>query len=286
MILILSFPFNLLDKITELAFGTSCPERYIKHKYFYRYLALGEQELKVLDIGCGQGGLLVNMAQKTPNHQYFGVDADPKAIQLATAKAKHLRNIKFLEASALKLPFKDQSFDRIISTQVLEHMPAPFDESFFLEADRVLKTNCLFILDTPADGHFTIAFQIYNLLSKFHYFRRKYKLLNHWHTYRYYPAYQLHRHIRHGFSPAELSRLCNNTSLQLVGYHYYYKQGLSNYFQLRTLNRKFGLFYRGIGFLQLFLDETIRRGPGLGLICQFYKYDTSQIPARVTLGYE
>ncbi len=52
-----------------------------------------------------------------------------------------------VRGSAFALPFRDQSFDCVISSQVIEHIP--FDEVLFSEMRRVLMPGGRLILGTP-----------------------------------------------------------------------------------------------------------------------------------------
>ena len=65
------------------------------------------------------------------------------------AKLRFLRRyeIPLVNASAFALPFKDDSFDCVISSQVIEHIR--YDESLFSEMRRVLRTGGMLILGTP-----------------------------------------------------------------------------------------------------------------------------------------
>jgi ubiquinone/menaquinone biosynthesis C-methylase UbiE len=74
------------------------------------------------------------------------------------AKLRFLRRyeIPLVNASAFALPFKDESFDCVISSQVIEHVR--FDESLFSEMCRVLRPGGRLILGTP--DYATIGWRI------------------------------------------------------------------------------------------------------------------------------
>jgi SAM-dependent methyltransferase len=74
------------------------------------------------------------------------------------AKLRFLRRyeIPLVNGSAFALPFKDGSFDCVMSSQVIEHIP--FDESIFSEMCRVLRTGGMLILGTP--DYATIGWRI------------------------------------------------------------------------------------------------------------------------------
>jgi SAM-dependent methyltransferase len=65
------------------------------------------------------------------------------------SKLRFLRRhgIPLVRGSAFALPFKDASFDCVISSQVIEHIP--YDEVLFSEMRRVLRPGGMLIIGTP-----------------------------------------------------------------------------------------------------------------------------------------
>jgi ubiquinone/menaquinone biosynthesis C-methylase UbiE len=76
---------------------------------------------RVLDIGCGTGRLLQLMAQRFPHATLVG--ADPSAGMLAVAaRGPGL----FVRAAAEHLPFREGSFELVVSTASCRHWDDPF----------------------------------------------------------------------------------------------------------------------------------------------------------------
>ena len=77
----------------------------------------------VLDVGCGPGFLLAEMANElgAPG-KLSGIDASADMIALARHRCAHLPTIELREANALTLPFPDDIFDVVVSTQVYEYV--------------------------------------------------------------------------------------------------------------------------------------------------------------------
>jgi len=90
------------------------------HLAFYHYANLRANEADVLDIGCGYGYGSHLLSEKA--RSVVGLDMHPPAI--AYAKENYLRpNLTFREHDANEpLPFEDDSFDLIVSSEVLEHI--------------------------------------------------------------------------------------------------------------------------------------------------------------------
>jgi len=104
----------------------------------------GRKVNSILDVGCADGKMLEFLLKELKVHDYKGVDFDQKLINLANEDIK-----KHLEVgNALNLRFKDNNFDVLISTAVIEHLENP--EKFLKESYRVLKEGGIIILTTPS----------------------------------------------------------------------------------------------------------------------------------------
>ncbi len=78
----------------------------------------------LLDVGCGEGVLTVEWAERLGDRRVVGIDLDdPK---LAAEWAKRQRpNLEFQIADATALSFEDGEFDMATAIEVLEHVPDP-----------------------------------------------------------------------------------------------------------------------------------------------------------------
>lgn len=100
---------------------------------------------KVLEVGCGNGYYLSLLNRVGLKLDLTGVDID----QLALNDAKKFigdNKVRLIHADASKLPFKDQIFDKIVMSEVLEHVQN--EKKTLSEAYRVLKPNGIFALTT------------------------------------------------------------------------------------------------------------------------------------------
>ncbi len=94
---------------------------------------------RVLDIGSGPGFLATALAEATgPSGKVVGVDISKQMVDRAASKSTHPW-LSYQVADATKLPFEDDSFDVVVSTQVAEYVPDI--EAFCSEVYRVLKPN-------------------------------------------------------------------------------------------------------------------------------------------------
>ena len=98
-------------------------------------LQLGQS---VLDIGSGPGLLAHDMAQHVGSGgSIVGIDLAKNMLESATELCKDLPWVQFESADAMSLPYADNSFDRLVSTQVYEYVSDL--EGALAEFSRVLK---------------------------------------------------------------------------------------------------------------------------------------------------
>jgi cyclopropane-fatty-acyl-phospholipid synthase len=78
---------------------------------------------KILDLGCGWGSFSLYAASKFPNSTFVAVSNSNDQIEFInnTATARSLENIKAIKQDMNNLSL-DESFDRIISIEMFEHM--------------------------------------------------------------------------------------------------------------------------------------------------------------------
>lgn len=95
---------------------------------------------RVLDLGCGTGTLALMVKRAVPAAFICGMDADPRAIDIARNKAlREAIPIEFQIGLAQQLPYRDRRFDRVLSTLFLHHLSHEGKRAAFAEIARVLK---------------------------------------------------------------------------------------------------------------------------------------------------
>jgi len=111
---------------------------------------------RVLDDGCGGGGMCVSVAEEA--RSVVGIDlADRfRDAGVRLAQEKGVRNIEFARADGTTLPFAAGSFDLVLSHAVIEHVADP--AAYLREARRVLKPGGVLFLQTapylsPSGAH-------------------------------------------------------------------------------------------------------------------------------------
>src|SRR5260221_465800 len=72
---------------------------------------------RALDLGCGTGTLTLRLKQVHPDAEVVGLDADPRALRIAEAKAATAGlQVTFDRGMAIALPYPDDAFDRVLSS--------------------------------------------------------------------------------------------------------------------------------------------------------------------------
>jgi ubiquinone/menaquinone biosynthesis C-methylase UbiE len=99
--------------------------------------------IKILDAGCGTGLLLQKLQQ---SGSAFGFDISVHALEFSSQRK--VKNIS--RATVQHLPFEAETFDAVISADVLYHRNVPEDRNAVLEFYRVLKIGGSLILNLPA----------------------------------------------------------------------------------------------------------------------------------------
>lgn len=101
---------------------------------------------RVLDVGCGRGFYLKGLSCLWMDLRLYGIDSNSQYLKTA----KHFigeKSTQLIKADATRLPFKNNFFDRIIASEILEHLKD--DQKAIAEIDRVLKPGGKAIITVP-----------------------------------------------------------------------------------------------------------------------------------------
>ena len=91
--------------------------------------------MTMLDIGCGTGHIIAQLARLQQDTFFSGLDISPAMVKRAQGHTKTYENVSIILGDGLNLPLADGAFD-IVATRLAEYAPA--------EAYRVLGKGGLF----------------------------------------------------------------------------------------------------------------------------------------------
>jgi dolichol-phosphate mannosyltransferase len=113
------------------------PQRYWQRERFRHIVQLIDQEGAVLDVGCGSSRIIGALPRGSV------------ALDILFRKLRYSRKfaVPLLHSSGFALPFGDASFDCVVCSQVIEHVPK--DSPILSELIRVLAPGGALILGTP-----------------------------------------------------------------------------------------------------------------------------------------
>lgn len=123
------------------------------------YAELSEN-MSVLDIGCATGGNTIAILNNIPfKLRVYGLDAAFNMAQASKRKAPQKElSCCFIQSMAERIPFKDNSVDRIVNVFLLHHLIYESKIMALKEMFRVLKRGGILIVVDPSKP--------YNLLGK------------------------------------------------------------------------------------------------------------------------
>ncbi len=136
------------------------PLRFSVHtrlrEYHLKRLMPSSDEGLLLDVGCGAGYLTQALGR---SYKTMGIDR-----HFPTLYRNQRRGLgSMVLANAFQLPFASDSFDLIICSEVLEHMPDGLDGQALNEMARVLKPGSRLLLTVPALEGFRARTRLRNL---------------------------------------------------------------------------------------------------------------------------
>ncbi|QNM84991.1 methyltransferase domain-containing protein [Polaribacter pectinis] len=126
-----------------------------------------EQEITIVDIGCGHGDILRDVAKFGRKHNYkfklIGVDANPTAIDYANELSVDYPELSFETQDIFSDDFKKRKFDVVLATLFLHHFKEPQLVSFL---ENTIKQTKIGIVVNDLHRH-KLAYYLFMLLSIF-----------------------------------------------------------------------------------------------------------------------
>ncbi|OHC71195.1 MAG: methyltransferase type 11 [Rhodocyclales bacterium RIFCSPLOWO2_02_FULL_63_24] len=128
---------------------------------FQEYWGL-QKGSSVLDVGCGKGFMLHDLAELIPGIVVKGIDISQYAIENAIDDMKPYVQV----ANALKLPFPDDSFDVVISINTVHNLERKECGQALQEIERVSRGNSFITVDAYRNDEEKERMYAWNLTAK------------------------------------------------------------------------------------------------------------------------
>lgn len=130
--------YNWLTKLYNPVVALTMPETKFKNALIVQ--ANISVNHKVLDFGVGTATLSLLLSKKQPELHIEGIDVDNKILGIAKEKIKEeSAKITLTKYDGIKLPYPDNSFDRVITSLVFHHLDKEQKLNSLSEIKRVLK---------------------------------------------------------------------------------------------------------------------------------------------------
>jgi ubiquinone/menaquinone biosynthesis C-methylase UbiE len=153
-----SIPPHVYDRdyfLSEICEGweTFKEDRGVSHNKAKQVRALGPRPgLRILDAGCGRGEVLLACARA--GAEVAGVDYSQDAVDLTRETLAELPGADLRRGDVTALPWEDASFDRILFSDVIEHLDPPQTVPALREFHRVLRPGGYLIVHTAPNRLF------------------------------------------------------------------------------------------------------------------------------------
>ena len=117
-----------------------------------RYIraAGGASRLRLLDVACGTGRTLHQLAQSHPDLRLYGVDLSPAYARLARKRLGDVAEVAVSVENAESLPFADAAFDIATSVYLFHELPRNTRRTVARELHRVVRPGGIVVVEDSA----------------------------------------------------------------------------------------------------------------------------------------
>lgn len=109
-----------------------------------RSLVKANPSFSLLEIGSGAGFLMTFLESEFPQAHLTGIEYDKRLVPIIQSKVK---NARIIQGNAEEFDLENETFDMIVSLQVIEHLYRP--ELMLAAVKKHLKPGGIFVFTTP-----------------------------------------------------------------------------------------------------------------------------------------
>ncbi len=102
---------------------------------------------RVLDVACGTGRTLLQLAHTHPKLRFTGLDLSPYYVQHARQLLAEVEDLSLIADNAEAMPFADETFDVLTCVHLFHELPRPARHNVYREMLRTLKPGGLLVIE-------------------------------------------------------------------------------------------------------------------------------------------
>ena len=105
---------------------------------------------RILDVGCGAGSTLRQLAHVFPDAGFHGLDMSPYYVQVARERLANVRELSLVADNAEHMPYRDGYFDAVVSVYLFHELPGDARRRVLAEMFRVLAPGGVLVIEDSA----------------------------------------------------------------------------------------------------------------------------------------
>ncbi len=105
---------------------------------------------RILDVACGAGSLLRQLAVAFPDAKLHGVDLSPHYVEVARERLRNVPDVTLVAENAESLPWRDAHFDAVVCVYLFHELPKDVRRTVLREMHRVLKPGGVLVVEDSA----------------------------------------------------------------------------------------------------------------------------------------
>lgn len=107
-------------------------------------------KMRLLDVACGTGRTLHQLAQTHPTLRMYGIDLSPAYVRTARKRLSQVAELAIAVENAEHMPFADATFDVVTSVYLFHELPRNARRNVVREMFRVCKPGGLVVIEDSA----------------------------------------------------------------------------------------------------------------------------------------